>query len=43
MMLIVSAVVLALVILGGAFWYRAREEQLRQEQEIEQRLRDLRH
>jgi len=43
MMLIVSAVVLALVILGGAFWYRAHEEQVRQEQEIEQRLRVLRH
>ncbi|MFO0714968.1 MAG: hypothetical protein U0353_34330, partial [Sandaracinus sp.] len=40
--LIVTAVIVALLILGAAFWYRAREEQLRHELEIEQRLRDLR-
>jgi hypothetical protein len=40
--LIVAAVVLACVILGAAFWYRAHEAQVRHEQEIEQRLRDLR-
>jgi hypothetical protein len=35
-------VVVACVILGAAFWYRAHEAQVRHEQEIEQRLRDLR-
>jgi hypothetical protein len=40
--LIVAAVVVACVILGAAFWYRAHEAQVRHEQEIEQRLRDLR-
>lgn len=42
MVLIVGAVVMAVLILGSAFWYRAREEQLRHEREIEQRLHDLR-
>ena len=40
--LIIAAVVLACLILGAAFWYRAHEAQVRHEQEIEQRLRDLR-
>lgn len=40
--LIVAAVALAFVILGAAFWYRARAAQLRHEEEIEQRLQDLR-
>jgi uncharacterized membrane protein len=35
-------VALAFVILGAAFWYRARAAQLRHEEEIEQRLQDLR-
>jgi hypothetical protein len=37
--IIVAAVLVAVAILGAAFWYRARQEQLRREQEIEERLR----
>jgi uncharacterized protein HemX len=39
--LIVAAVLVAVAILGSAFWYRARQEQLRREQEIEERLRAI--
>ena len=40
--MIVAAVLVASLILGGAFWYRAHQEQVRHEQEIDERLRDLR-
>ena len=40
--MIIAAVLVATLILGAAFWYRAHEEHVRHEQEIEERLRDLR-
>ncbi len=42
-LMIIVAVVVASAILGAAFWYRAHEEQVRHEREIEERLRELGH